>query len=74
MIRTIFTVLLQVALVSPLLFWARAEKGMRWKNLLLLVAFLGIYWTLLSLPNSFPALKMTSGSWNWSGKIYAIAG
>ena len=72
--RPLIGILLQIVIVSPLLVFALDRNAIRWKNLTLLAVFLLLYWSLLLVPTAFPALKLMDGTWNWSGKLYAILG
>ena len=46
----------------------------RWKAVALAAACLAVHTVLLELPRNVPALRVFGGSWNWSGKIFALAG
>jgi membrane protease YdiL (CAAX protease family) len=63
-----------VALVGGALI-ARDPSNMRWRQTVALAAAcLVLHTALLELPRYVPELRVFGGSWNWSGKVFALAG
>lgn len=66
--------MIELIVIIPIILISSNQAEDKNKYLLLFVAYYIAYISLLNLPNWFPALKIISGNWNWSGKIYAITG
>lgn len=61
--------------IAPLVVLGLNKTDYKWKVLLLFVIYCFFYTSFLSLPFLFPETKIIHDSpWNWSGKIFAIAG
>ena len=72
----ILAIIIQLAVISPIIAISYNRHENRWIHLLLFALYYFFYQTLLAVPNWFPALRIIESSyhWNWSGKIYAITG
>lgn len=75
MAKSILEPILHLVVIIPVvLFLMNFEKRKCFHYLLLFCAFFLLNQILLMLPFHAKALKIFSGNWNWSGKIYAVAG
>lgn len=74
MAQLLITLIIELLVIAPIILIASNKAEDTYKCLLLFVAYFFFYACLLNLPNWFPVLKFMHGNWNWSGKLYAIAG
>lgn len=75
MAKLIVLLFIHLIVIAPLVALALNRPDYKWKQLVLFVFYFCFYTSLLSLPFLFPETKIIqSDYWNWSGKIYAIAG
>lgn len=51
-----------------------AKPENKWKYFLLFASYYFLYLLLLYIPNIFTELRIVESTWNWSGKLHAIAG
>ncbi|WP_111309798.1 CPBP family intramembrane glutamic endopeptidase [Confluentibacter sediminis] len=64
----------QLLIVLPLIIYTLKKSHIKWSALLLFCLFFLQNQLLLELPREFEFLNIIEGNWNWSGKIYAMAG
>ena len=75
MTKTIIEHIIQMILVSPIIFLTlKDRKAGTLKILLVFGSFFIAHVILLYVPLEFEELNFINGKWNWSGKIYAICG
>jgi len=66
---------LDILIITPFIFLAidRKKPG-KWIALILFSGFFILNKVLLNIPREYISLQLFPGKWNWSGKLYAIAG
>jgi len=74
MTKLLIESIVELIVVSPLIYIWSNKRDFKWKQILLLVAYYAAYKCILFLPILHPELKFIQSTWNWSGKIYAITG
>jgi membrane protease YdiL (CAAX protease family) len=74
MTKLIITLIIELIVITPIIFIALNKDNHKFKYLLLFVSYYFFYSILLAIPNWIPALRIIESTWNWSGKIYAITG
>ncbi|MCB0497046.1 MAG: CPBP family intramembrane metalloprotease [Cyclobacteriaceae bacterium] len=65
---------IELLVIAPIIYFGLYRIKVKWRLLLLFVIFFMLNQILLELPRQFSEFSFTGGSWNWSGKIYAIIG
>jgi len=74
MIRSLAGSFMELVFISPLILLFLNKKSNYLKVLLLFAAYYLLNDCLLTVPLSFPKLDFLGGSWNWTGKLFAITG
>lgn len=74
MAQLILSLIIELIVITPLILIAFNRSEDTWKYLLLFVVYYIFHASLLGAPSLIPALRIIKGTWNWSGKIYAIIG
>lgn len=75
MAKLIVLLFIQLIVIAPLVVLGLNRPDYKWNRLVLFVFYFFFYTSLLSIPFLLPETKIIqSDYWNWSGKIYAIAG
>ncbi|MBK8621221.1 MAG: hypothetical protein IPN79_05530 [Saprospiraceae bacterium] len=74
MAKLIFTLIIELIVITPLIVIALNKAGNKWKYLFLFVSYFFFHTSLLAIPNWIPELRIIESNWNWAGKIYALIG
>lgn len=72
--QLLLTQIIELLVISPLIAIGLNKPDYKRKYLILFAAFFVVYSCLLYFPSWMPSLRIIEGEWNWSGKIYGIAG
>jgi membrane protease YdiL (CAAX protease family) len=75
MIKTLVLSFIEILAITPILFFTMQNNVKnKWKVVALCIAAFISNAFLLDLPRNTEAFNFIGGSWNWSGKILALAG
>lgn len=73
MTRVFLELLVQLIIVLPIIFFTLSNKKTETlKVLLVFLLYFVFHGLMLDLTSVYSGLRLTSGTWNWSGKIYAV--
>ena len=74
MTKELTTIILQLTIISPILFLCLKKDCKKGKLIILFYVFFILNSILLRLPGKIESLDFIGGNWNWTGKMFSIFG